>query len=107
MSSRSDPKTVAVRGGMWEIAHMTKSVKGQDRGRLSINGVEKGETYLVQTLPNGGWMITPALKVVEPKVGRTWSCPKKGLRQHLDDLADAGFTFEKHTFPNATAWKPE
>ena len=105
MSSRSGPKTVAVQGGMWEIAHMTKSVKGQDRGRLSITGVEKGETYLVQTLPNGGWMITPAPKVVPPKVRRSWSGPKKGLGQHLEALVDAGFTFEKHTFPNVTICK--
>ncbi len=111
MSSRSDPKTVAVRGGMWEIPTMREvneaKIDAKNRTSALTGLVKPGERYAISHVAPGKLVFTRMVEEKhEPvKVRRSWSGPKKGLGQHLDALADAGFTFEKHTFPNVTICK--
>jgi hypothetical protein len=72
---------------------MTRLVKADDKGRISIRGTERGRQYLV-TAYNGGWWVKPALELKPPKMKRKWTKPRKDLSEHLQDLADLGFSFE-------------
>lgn len=72
---------------------MITLVKADDKGRIPIRGTEEGRQYLV-TKANGGWWVTPARAVRPPKKRREWASPKKDLAEHLQGMADQGFTFE-------------
>ena len=76
-----------------EISHMTTLVKADDKGRIPIRGTEEGRQYRV-TKANGGWWVMPAQGVRPPKKRREWAGPTKDLSQHLQEMADLGFTFE-------------
>ena len=51
-------KAVATGRRTFDVYTMRTMVRA-DRGRLRIPGVIRGQTYLVQTLPDGGWLVTP------------------------------------------------
>ena len=78
---------------MWDFSHMPTLVKADEKGRISIRGTEKGRQYLV-IAENGGWWVVPAPKVQAPKKKSKWEGSQKDLSEHLQALADLGFSFE-------------
>jgi len=78
---------------LWELSHMTTLVRADEKGRVCIRGTKKGREYLVKAEP-GGWWIRPVPKFRRPKKRQQWSEPAKDLSEHLQDMADLGFTFE-------------
>lgn len=77
---------------------MTNIVKA-DKNRLTIRGVEDGVSYLVQRLSRGWWV---ELAPQKPRRIRSLTTAKHDLGEHLQAMAEAGFSFEpsaKHEVP--------
>src|SRR5205809_5072840 len=77
---------------------MKTLVRADQSRRLCIRGAKPGGEYLVQS-EKGGWWITPAPQSRHPKTPssrnrREWAGSKLSLDQHLQALADLGFSFE-------------
>ena len=68
-----------------------KSIVKADKNRLTIRGVENGVHYLVQRLSGGWWVEVAADKV---RRVRTVTKAKNDLSEHLQAMAEAGFSFE-------------
>lgn len=72
---------------------MTSLVKADEKGRIPIRGSERGRQYLV-TKTEEGWWVTPAPSLRAPKRRREWAGPKMDLAEHVEAMAEVGFTFE-------------
>ncbi len=69
---------------------MTTSVKADDKSRLIIRGVKRGQTYLVQQTADG-WYVMPEPETPRRRGRRNWAGSHLGLAGHLDALEASGF----------------
>jgi hypothetical protein len=73
----------------WEISHMTTIVKA-DKNRLTVRGVQNGQSYLVKT-EGPGWWIEPA--TTTRRRVREITHATRNLSEHFEALAADGFEF--------------
>jgi hypothetical protein len=76
---------------------MTTLVTADDKRRIILRGVRKGQKLLVQQ-DRGGWRIVPAPDIRSAGISRNrreWSSSRRTLDEHLQSLADAGLRIER------------
>ena len=69
---------------------MTHTVKA-DKSRITLKGIEDGRFYIVHH-EGERWMVEPAPD--KTRRARVVTAGKGDLGDHLQAMADAGFTFE-------------
>jgi len=75
---------------VWEISHVTM-ICVADKNRLTVRGIENGRRYLVKK-EGDGWWIEPAPQA--RRRTRQVTRATRNLSDHLDALANEGFSFE-------------
>ena len=72
---------------------MATIVTADNKHRICIKGAQEGSKYLVAK-SGEGWWVTPHRESPPFRNGREWAGSKKSLDEHLQALADLGFSFE-------------
>jgi hypothetical protein len=75
---------------------MTTLVTADEKRRVILRGVRKGQKLLVQQ-GQGGWWVVPVPDLDCPPVSRNrreWLGPRRSLDEHLQLLADAGLRIQ-------------